>query len=99
MALRAVPCPHLPRPASISLLLIQANINLLPSAPCAEPPNLQVLSPKFFRKVVACDSIADLHAYCDPQQVILPDFVAQYEAEMGASLLNQVPSINSLFSW
>ena len=40
MALRAVPCPHLPRPASISLLLIQTSIY------CRVHP---VLSPPIYR--------------------------------------------------
>lgn len=55
-----------------------------------------LLSPKFWRKVVPCDKLAHLHIHCAPDQVVLPDFVAQYEKELDNSILNQMPS---LFSW
>jgi hypothetical protein len=41
-----------------------------------------LLSPKFWRKVVQCDKLADLYTHCAPDQVVLPDFVAQYEKEL-----------------
>ena len=41
-----------------------------------------ILSPKFWRKVVPCEKIADLYAHCTKEEVVLPDFVPQYEKEM-----------------
>lgn len=41
-----------------------------------------ILSPKFWRKVVPCEKMADLHAHCSKEEVVLPDFVAQYEKEL-----------------
>lgn len=41
-----------------------------------------ILSPKFWRKVVPCEKLADLHVHCSKEDVVLPDFVAQYEKEL-----------------
>mmetsp|Transcript_69083 Transcript_69083/g.101237 ORF Transcript_69083/g.101237 Transcript_69083/m.101237 type:complete len:519 (+) Transcript_69083:103-1659(+) len=55
-----------------------------------------IVSPKFWRKVVNCDKIADLYTHCRREDVVLPDFVAQYEKEMDNSILSHMPN---LFSW